>query len=87
MKKYLSITLAAIVVLFASTKAFAACESEARNYVEQISGQRTIDAKELGGGGGQGRPMEREVWVKTENNKTFSVFFMKACEVSRHIAW
>ncbi len=61
MKKQILLSTASLLIAFASTKAFAACENEARNFIEQQYNTRTIDAKELGGGGGQGRPMEREV--------------------------
>ena len=89
MKKNMLLSIASLFVIFGSTKAFAYCETEARTFIENQYGVRTIDAKQLGGGGGQGRPMDTEVWVKADNNSTYSVYFMlnNCSNITRHIAW
>lgn len=86
MKKYLFL---AAFAMFGSVQAFAVCEAEASHYIESQFGVRTIEARQLGGGGGEGRPQDIEVWVKAENQSTYSVFFgFNSCEyVTRVIAW
>lgn len=86
MKKYL---LLSVFALFGSVQAFAYCEAEAGQFVEAKYGVRAVEARELGGGGGEGRPQDREVWVKAEDGSTYSVFFdfNNCSNVTRVIAW
>lgn len=86
MKKYLMLS---VFALFSSAQAFAFCEAEAGRFVEAQFGVRAVEARELGGGGGEGRPQDREVWVKAEDGSTYSVFFdFNSCSrVTRYIAW
>ncbi len=86
MKKYLMLS---VFALFGAVQASAMCESEASQFVESKFGVRAIEVRQLGGGGGEGRPQDLEVWVKAEDTSTYSVFFdWNSCShVTRFIAW
>ena len=83
------LVLLSVFALLGSVKAAAACEAEASQFVETHFGVRAVEARELGRGGGEGRPQDREVWVKAEDASTYSVFFgFTSCsQVTRYIKW